>query len=61
MTNMTKMMMMMNNEQPKRAIAGSNESQNSTLLASKVEILSKVENNRPYSKYDRKIIGHLKK
>ena len=30
-------------------------------LTQKVEILSKVENTRPYSKYDRKIIGHLKK
>ncbi len=28
---------------------------------SKVEILSKVENNRPYSKYDRKIIVVFKK
>ncbi len=26
-----------------------------------VVILNKVENNRPYSKYDRKIIGHFKK
>ncbi len=33
----------------------------STLLAPKVEILSKVENTQPYSKYDGKIIGHLKK
>ena len=36
-------------------------SQNSTLIASKVEILSKVENTQLYSKCDQKIIGHLKK
>ncbi len=32
-----------------------------TLLVSKVKILSKVENTPPYSKYDRIIIGHFKK
>ena len=41
-------------------LIGLDLTQISTLLASKVKILSKVENTRPYSN-DRKIIGHLKK